>query len=90
MHGIEDGNEAAHFKSEIFRFARLAENKTLGPEIADRLVLKALDKSASVDVRVAAIYAVKSLQPGAVSKLAGLLGDPDDRVGRAMVDIGAQ
>ena len=68
----------------------LAENKALGPEIADRLVLKALDKNTSVDVRVAAIYAVQRLRPGIISKLAGLRGDADDKIGRAMVDIGAQ
>ncbi len=68
----------------------MADNKTLGPEIADRLVLRALDKNASVDVRVAAIHAIKRLRPSVIPRLAELRSDPDDRITLAMADIGAR
>lgn len=74
--------------AEIIR--GLGENKALSPEIAERLVLKALDNDAPVDVRVAAINAVARLKPQGISKLAELRGNADDKIARALIDNGLQ
>jgi len=67
---------------------QLSENSGVGSDLADRLVLKAVDKEVPVEVRVAAIYAVGKRKPSAVSKLAGLQHDGDEKIAQAASDVG--
>ncbi len=68
----------------------LAENKAAPIEIEDRLVPKALDKEAPVDIRVAAIYAIAKLRPNDRSRLASLGGEANERIEGALIDVGVR